>query len=211
MTTSPDSPENQTRRPSTQWGWLVGSVFDDSSGAPISLAEVVISSETNIEYNETTDAKGRYQLSNLPSGRYHIVVVHGGRFAVANDVVVIAGQETNINHRLAINPRHSEDRHATVDSNRGVISGVIIDASDRTPLGGATVEVSGPLLNESVFTIAAGNGSFRFPDLVPGTYLISVYYSLINKGNVEVRRSGIAVKSALETKLTIDIDTQSRR
>ncbi len=43
------------------------------------------------------------------------------------------------------------------------------------------------------------------PSLNPGTYVVSVYYSLINKGHVETKRSGrsgIVVKQALETKLT---------
>ena len=202
-------PSVEETRLSESAGHLSGAVQDDE-GRAISLADVVVSSETGKEWNETSDASGRYQILNLEPGSYQVVVTHSGRFAVANGVSVIQGQTTDLAHRLAASGDSSADQHAALESSAGIISGTILDASSREPLGGATVELSNPEMSEALFTLADENGTFRFPNISPATYVVSVYYSLVNKGNVEIRRSGVVVEKGLETKLTLEIDTEAR-
>ena len=68
------------------------------------------------------------------------------------------------------------------------------DTSTKERVPGAVVTAV-TLAGQTEQTVSDDDGRYRF-DLAPGTYAVSAYYSIGGRGQIEVRRSGIAVAGA---------------
>lgn len=194
-------------------GTLEGVVIDTATDRPVSFAEVSVYVEESGELagETTTDQSGAYKVPNLPPGSYRVIVKFSNLTSEARGVSLFADKPTPLRVELSSDPGGGplETREAT-GASHGSIEGVILDGVRGEPLGGATVEVSSKRLTDPLFTIADEHGRFRIAGLSPDTYLVSVYYSLVDKGNIEVRRSGVVVERGVATKLTLELDTEVR-
>lgn len=75
-----------------------GTVIDNSSNAPISSANVII---TSLSKGAITDSAGNFVLKNIPVGRYDIQVSFiGYEAAILREIVVSSGKETFLNISL---------------------------------------------------------------------------------------------------------------
>jgi uncharacterized protein YfaS (alpha-2-macroglobulin family) len=83
-------------------GAITGAVTDPS-GAVVSDATVTAVSEIGMEYTESSDAEGKYMLSNLPAGIYELKCSRSG-FAASTvlRVLVQAGDTTRVNFTLQV-------------------------------------------------------------------------------------------------------------
>src|SRR5437870_2389498 len=62
--------------------------------------------------------------------------------------------------------------HASAQSDRGSISGTILDSSGAV-VSGAEVTATGAETGSTYKTVATSTGAYRFPDLQVGTYIIT--------------------------------------
>jgi hypothetical protein len=46
---------------------------------------------------------------------------------------------------------------------------------------------------DTLQTVSDDNGRYRFDNVLPGTYVVSAYYSVSGRAQIEVRRAGIVV------------------
>lgn len=191
-------------------GTLHGTVIDIANGEPVAVAEILVSSNGEIVARGTTDGDGNYRLQNVPPGQYRIDVRYGGLTTTAEDVLVVKGGGTPL--RMQLDSRANQataDGHSKTDNPRGTIAGVLRERAAGPGFSGATVEAERD--GKSVLTISGDGGKFRFIGLEPGIYNVSVYYTLVDKGTVEVRRAGVEVTPYRETTIELTVDTDTQR
>ena len=63
-------------------------------------------------------------------------------------------------------------------------------------IAGAVITAIGGPRSDTQQTVSDEHGRYRFLALAPGTYAISAYYTVSGHGQIEVRRSEIAVAGA---------------
>src|SRR6516162_270871 len=175
-----------------------GTVVDAASGAPLSGAQVTITSRSTQDAEGVlTDEEGRFAFENLAAGKYVLSAKRTGyleqlykqhqQFSTA--IITGAGLNT-ANLRFELRPGAS-------------ISGVVTDEAGE-PVRNAQVT----LIQREVFmgrrntfqrggTITNDLGQFRFGHLTPGTYFIAVsatpwYAQRSNKWFSVVRQSSTA-------------------
>jgi hypothetical protein len=119
-----------------------GRVFDGENGQPLPRALVIGDVLNGASWAATTDDEGRYELKDLPAGRYSIVAIKGG-------YVPLAYGQT----RPASFPAWSLD----------ILEGQALDKIDISlPRGGVNLRTSGP----------DQDGRFKVSGLPPGDYQI---------------------------------------
>jgi hypothetical protein len=117
-----------------------------------------------------TDARGHFELTNVPHGRYQVIAVaQSGR---------LSGRAADVTPDAEISIKL-----ATVGSLRGTVRG------PRGPTDLFTVQLSGPTSGGRSFT----DGHFEFPRVDPGDYTIEVRSSDgAGKATVHVSAGGVA-------------------
>jgi hypothetical protein len=172
-------------------GAIVGIVVLRPAGAPIGGVTVTLrGGALDPPRTAVTDDHGWYHFFGVPAGPgYEVEVVHGAEPTVRGDVVVAAGQVTTIDVRV-------RGPDATG------VAGVVRDAATTDPLAGATVMLTGDGTTQT--TISDGHGGYRFDDMPPGTYTVTVYYD-----SQVVERTGIAI-GAGET-ASVDLAVSNER
>jgi hypothetical protein len=198
-------------------GALAGLVLDGAGGEPLGFATVRAWSEQRERGSFTTSSDGRFRIEALPPGSYRVIASYAGRSVTATDVQVGLGRTTEIEVTVPAPARAelTEERPdlavgAGPAGPLGAIEGQVIDASTGDSMPGQVISASSDVLGQPVFAVSDGDGRFRFAALRPGTYALTVYYHLISRGNIEVRRSGITVTagqtSAAEIRVDIEVD-----
>jgi hypothetical protein len=87
-------------------------------------------------------------------------------------------------------------RPSNVTASVSIIEGTVSDTATKQRVAGAVVTaVIGDDPNRTQQTVSDDQGRFRF-ETYPGTYSVSTYYSVSGRGQIEVRRSNIAVAGA---------------
>ena len=74
-------------------------------------------------------------------------------------------------------PAAAQDTSATrvIDSNNGEIRGRVINAAGKTPVGGATVDVTSSVAGDSaIHSFTSADGDFRVQDVRPGRYRVRI-------------------------------------
>ena len=138
-------------------GVITGQTID-STGAPVSNAEVFVDNGV-VQVSGQTDASGFYQIINLPSGSYNVVVSKVG-YATAHrpDVNVISGSTTSgMNFTLMTSFGHISGR--VVDVNGQPIVGAMLLADSNQGTGFAT-------------STTDSNGEYILINLAPMDYFV---------------------------------------
>lgn len=215
-------------------GAIAGVVKDSSSGDPLSFARVAATSwatKETIPGGATTSADGSYRLEALAEGTYLIEVHYADHRVRFFAVPVHAGQTTTLDAAIDAAELKSEASYDYVDMQRnpivaapragpehersatksGGIRGSVRDSASQQLLPGAVVAATTPGLRDAQLAIANDDGTYLLRSLPPGTYTLSVYYHLVERGNIEVRRTGVAVNAGEITVIDLVLDAQVER
>jgi hypothetical protein len=166
-------------------GRIRGRIVQAGTTTPIRRAQITLTGDRNLTRIVTTDGEGRYEISELPDGRFTLTAAKGGyvttqygqhrSFEPGRPVVLAAGQTlTQVDVGL---PRG------------GVIVGRVVDRSGE-PAIGANIAVEryqyGPdgqrRLTRVPLATPVGTddrGAFRAFGLAPGEYIVSATFQLL--------------------------------
>lgn len=206
-------------------GMLAGIIRTSDTGQPVSDAVVVLRRPGQLQpVEERTSGTGAYMIPRLPPGSYQVKVYRDQRTLGDEQVRIEAGKVTGLD--LAVSPRAGDEHAVAVDVAagaplwvfrppdadplRGVIEGTVAEHGGRTRLGGAVVTVadgSGALVDQAV---SDDDGRFRLDGLAPGAYVVSAYYTLLGRGQFEIRRTDVRVGAGEVVVVPLAIETDAR-
>lgn len=219
------------RAPAPTGGTIAGSVHDASSGDALSFADIEItewgSMKDRTVRSASSRADGKFALTGLRKGLY-MVDVHYGEHRVRVFAVPVNRQDTTLLKvtidtgalssdqsyqyvDMAKNPVTTAgpaalEQHGIAAARTGAISGVVTEIASKQRLPGAVVAATTPGVRDAQLAIADDKGDYQLRGLPPGTYTLSVYYHLVESGNIEVRRTGVAVTAGHETVVDLQLD-----
>jgi hypothetical protein len=157
----------------------------------------------------TSSDRGLYDVDHLAPGTYQLVAVFADQPIEVRNIAVRAGELTMVDLVFTLgrpdpitidfgNVRDSKIeryRPKHLASSIAIIEGTVNDSETRQRVAGAVVTAVGTG-SETQQTVSDDHGRYRFEPVVPGVYSVSAYYSVGGRGQIEVRRSGIAVEGA---------------
>lgn len=182
-------------------GAVAGLARDTESGEPLGAADVVLQ-DGPTKGATVTGRDGLFALDPVRPGRYSIVGTYAGQTVTIKNVDVAAGEPTFVDIMFTLgkvdpitidysDPALGEVTH--YHSKRGtVIEGSVVEAGTRARIAGAVVTATSA---ETLQTVSDDNGRYRFDSVTPGTYVVSAYYSVSGRAQIEVRRAGIVVNA----------------
>jgi len=190
-------------------GAIAGVARDHDSGEAVAKADIHIRAEGVLMQarTATSDGKGGYLVDHLAPGRYSLsasfagqpinvdhIDVERGKTAIV-DLTFTLGKPDPItvdfgNAKEGAIDRYHPAHHA---ADTGVIEGTVTDSGSRERVPGAVVTASLGGTPESLEAVADDQGRYRFDSVRPGTYVVSAYYSIAGRGQIEIRRSDIVV------------------
>jgi hypothetical protein len=187
-------------------GAIAGLARDRESGEPVAHADVRVRAEGVLApRTTTTGANGSYELAHLRPGRYSLDAEFAGQPIDIEHIDVHAGGTTVVDVMFTLGKpdrvyvdfgdardgaiAHYRPRH--VAPKVAILEGTVTDAATRAPVAGASVTATAGDLTLQAVTDDLGR--YRFDAVAPGAYTVSAYYSIGGRGQMEVRRSDIAV------------------
>jgi hypothetical protein len=166
----------------TGTGRIQGRVVAADTGAPLRRAQIrIFANEQRVQRTASTDAEGRYQIRDLPAGRYNINVTRNGYVSLQ------FGQQRPFEpgKPLELGDGQIAERIDFALPRGGVISGRITDEVGE-PIAGVSVRAMRhqytpegtrrlmPAMTPGLFNIQTNDlGEFRLYGLMPGSYIIS--------------------------------------
>jgi hypothetical protein len=210
---------------STPEGAITGLARDHDSGDAIAKAAIHIRAQGQIAATVVTTAKdGGFALAHLAPGKYSLSADFAGQQVNVENIVVTRGDPTVVdvmfelgqpdpvtvdfgNAKDSAIDRYHPQHHATT----ALIEGTVNDRASHTRVAGAVVTAIGPGSGPLVPTLQAvsdGQGRYRFDPVPPGVYVVSAYYSVGNRGQIEVRRSDIEVDAAQGVIVPLWVETE---
>ena len=202
-----------TARHNKTVGEIAGLARDHDSGDPLALVEIRLRGHHIDGLHTTSDDHGHYDLGQLSPGSYQLSAQFAGQPLEVANIDVKAGETTYIDLVFTLgrpDPIHvdyGDPKESQIDRYRpphlgatvARIEGTVNDTSTKERVPGAVVTavtMRPDHVPQTEQTVSDDDGRFRFDGLVPGTYAVSAYYSIGGRGQVEVRRSEIAVAGA---------------
>ncbi|HXI31629.1 MAG TPA: carboxypeptidase-like regulatory domain-containing protein, partial [Vicinamibacterales bacterium] len=167
-----------TGTPVTGTAAIRGRVFAADTGRPLRRARIAVSAPELGRDNRTvsTDADGRYEVTNLPAGRYTVSVSRSGYLAMRY------GQRRPLEQGkpLQLLDRQTLDRVDFSLPRMGLISGRVTDEYG-DPIEGVTVHAQRLMFfagHRQFVTTGSDartddDGQFRLLGLAPGSYVVS--------------------------------------
>ena len=200
-------------------GAIAGLAHDRASGESIAMAELRVEGPSTRGLMTTSNAEGFYDFDHLAPGRYTLHGLFAAQPVTINNVEVSAGLATYVDIEFTLgnpepllvdygDPRQGEIRHyASTNGQR--IDGTVTDSATRERIAGAVVTATSSA-TDTLQTVTDDQGRYRFADVQPGTYVVSAYYSIGGRGQIEVRRSDITIdpKTAVFVPLWVELAKQ---
>lgn len=204
----PADPLRHSRTTKTT-GAIVGLARDHDSGDPIALAEIRLSGKRVDHVRTTSNDGGQYLLERLPPGNYVLRAEFAGQPLEVYDIEVKAGDTTHVDLVFTLgrpdpiqviygDPKQSQiDRYRPphLGEQAAIIEGTVNDLQTHERVTGAVVTCV-TTDQRTEMTVSDDDGRYKFENVSPGTYAVSAYYSVSGRGQIEVRRSDIAVAGA---------------
>lgn len=196
------------QRPVPREGAVAGLARDHDSGDPVAHAALRLRAQGDVRgRSATSSAQGAFAFEHLPPGRYSLSASFAGQPVNVDNIDVAAGKTAVVDVTFTLgkpdpitvdfgDPKEGEiDRyrpaHHAADS--GVIEGTVTDSGSRERVPGAVVTASRGRDTNALQAVTDDQGRYRFDPVSPGTYEVSAYYSITGRGQMEIRRSDIAV------------------
>jgi hypothetical protein len=223
-------------RPVAPAGVLAGIIRAADTGAPIAGATLVLQRPGALALaGGRTGDDGAYAIDRLAPGAYGVRVFRDGRLLAAQAITVAPGGLTGLD--LAIAPPASATRDGAADRASepaaslgtgvdvagagplwryrpiggdpgfGAIEGTVCEEGGRTRLGGTVITIAdraGALVADAV---TDDDGRYRVEPVPPGAYVVSAYYTLVGRGQVEIRRSDVVVDGGDVVVVPLAIET----
>jgi len=193
-------------------GTLAGLARDHDSGDPVALAEIRIRGKTVDGVRTTSNDRGHYEFGHLQPGRYQLSAQFAGQPVEVTNIEVHANETTYVDlvftlgHPDLIHVDYGDAKQSQIDrynppslgASVAMIEGTVNDVSTKERVPGAVVTAVTHANNreQTEQTVSDDDGRYRFESLSPGIYAVSAYYSISGRGQIEVRRSEIAVAGA---------------
>ena len=145
-----------------QNGNIEGTVYQRSTGKPLMGADVHI---TETEQTQKTDENGNFRFTGVPIGTYILSVSHPNYKTPEKITIEISAGRT-IQGKIYLGPAFQLEKSTAT----GDIEGVVHHRDTGALLAGAEVYIQETEQRQET----ARDGKFRFTDMSPGTYTISV-------------------------------------
>jgi hypothetical protein len=195
--------------PDAPTGTIAGSVRDVGNGETVAFAAIEAVAADGKRAVDTSGAAGEFNLT-LPPGRYRLRASFGDLRAELPDVMVIEGRATRIHIDLDSRPALAGPRGdgAIAAESTGEIAGRITEGvgAAATPFAGAVISAMAPGVSSSPMAISDQRGRYRLRGLRPGRYDVTVYYQLVDRGAIELRRTDIEVRAGRATHVDLELD-----
>jgi hypothetical protein len=187
-------------------GAIAGVARDHDSGDPVAKAQIRLRAEGEMRARGvTSNAQGAFELDHLPPGRYTLSASFAGQPVEVDHIDVARGKTAVVDVTFTLgrpdpitvdfgNPKEGAiDRyHATHHAaDSGIIEGTVSDSGSRERVPGAVVTATQG--TNTLQAVTDDQGRYRIDPVAPGTYVVSAYYSIAGRGQIEIRRSDIAV------------------
>jgi hypothetical protein len=187
-------------------GGIHGVARDQDTGTPIAHAAIHLRAAGQLAATSTTSgANGSFTFLHLAPGVYSINAEFAGQPVDIEGIEVNAGATVPIDLTFTLgrpDPIHldfgdpksgaiARYRPPGLASTKATIEGTVRDAATRGGVVGAVVTVVGS--SGTLPTVTDDDGRYRLTSVEPGTYVVSAYYSISGRGQIEVRRSDIHV------------------
>jgi len=203
-------------------GGIDGVVLDAQTGTAVSFVSVIAkAADSKRTYSHTTDGTGHFTLKALPPGTYQVMATYGSHTTRHINVPVKRTGSTHIHMRIDMRVKEAKvvpykhtpavpppPQRVISKSSRGLIEGLVRNAKTKELLPGTVVGASSSVLPEPRLAVVDAKGRYRLPGLPPGTYVLSIYYTVVDRGNVEVRRGGVEVNKGKATIIDLMLDTE---
>ncbi len=178
-------------------GVITGLARDLKTWHTIQMAEVTVAGQTT-----KTDVYGMYEVGKLAPGRHTLVARFADQPVTIRNIDVTAGQATYVDipftlgDSTPINADYGDARDGEIvrfPAKAPRIEGVVADASTRARVAGAVVSASRGEEYDTLQAVTDDHGRYRFDNVIAGTYAVSAYYSIGDRGQIEIRRSDLTV------------------
>ena len=202
-------------------GALTGLARDGDTADPLGAADIRIEPPNAAKPSGVSGRDGMYTIDHVKPGVYTVIGSYAGQTITTKNVRVDAGEASYVDvsftpsrpdpHLLDYaDPKLSEITKYRTRDNRTLIEGTVSDSGTRARIAGAVVTAFGPTgapTDETLQTVSGDDGRFKFPDLTPGVYVVSAYYSVGDRAQIEVRRSDIHVEVGDDINVPLFIET----
>jgi hypothetical protein len=201
-------------------GAITGLARDGDSAEPLGAAEVHVKRPNAPDLVGVSGRDGMYTIDPVVPGRYTVVGTYARQAVTITNVVVDAGEASYVDIQFTpgrpepytidyTDPEVSEIRTFKTKDNRTLIVGSVADSGSRIRIPGAVVTAYGPAgqYADTLQTVTGDDGRYKFEPLPPGVYVVSAYYSVGGRGQIEVRRSDIKVETGNEVDVPLFIET----
>jgi hypothetical protein len=171
-----------------------------------------------------TTLDGVYDFDELAPGTYTVMAYFAGDAVEVGNIGVIAGRvvpvdvgfELGRTEPLVVDYGNAQDgaieryRLHAAAGDIGAIEGTVTDATTRERVAGAVVTALAPGVVDVQQAVTDAHGRFRFPDLAPGVYAVSAYYTIAARGRIEVLRNNVDVQAgeAVVVPLWVELEGQ---
>ena len=196
------------QHPAPKEGAIAGVARDHDSGEPVAHAELRVRAQGEMRARSaSSSAQGGFSFDHLPPGRYSLSASFAGQPISVDNIDVGAGKTAVVDVVFTLgkpdpitvdfgNPKEGEiDRYhpARHAATTGLIEGTVSDSGTHERVAGAVVTASRDANTGALQAVTDDQGRYRFDGVDPGTYVVSAYYSIGGRGQIEVRRSDIPV------------------
>ena len=155
----------------------------------------------------TTAPDGLYAIDRVKPGRYDLRATFAGQPITVRNIDVRAGEATFVDLNFTLgdpvpilvdfgDPTQGAITTYKPKRSNTLIEGAVSELTTHDRLIGAVITAVGGPRGETLQTVTDNQGRYRFDPVEPGTYVVSAYYNIGGRGQIEVRRSGIEVESA---------------
>ena len=148
-----------------QTGDIQGTVYQRSTGKPLTGANVRI---TETEQTQKTDENGNFRFTGIPIGTYILSVSHPS-YKTSEKITIEISAGRTIQGKIYLGPAFQLEKSTAT----GDIEGTVYDRGTGALLAGAEVYIV-EIENRQE---TKRDGNFRFTDIAPGTYTISIKHS----------------------------------
>ncbi len=206
----------------TTTGAIAGLCRDRSTGTPVASATLSLARDGALTSTQVASGiDGDYRLERLPPGRYDLAATYAGQIVRIDHIDVAVGATIEVDveftlgepghHRTSFGDAREGDlrtyRPPGADPTTGGLEGTLTDAATRERAIGSVVTAVGP---DGAITqvVTDDHGRFVMPRLAPGPYGVSAYYTVANRGTIEVKRLAVPVRAGETVVVPLFVELQ---
>lgn len=202
-------------------GMIAGLVRDAESGQAVADAIVVVRRAGSIApERHVTNEDGAFMIADLVPGTYDVAAYVGKVRIGERPAVVRPNEILGLDFTFTRGGPPTPDLNAPgapelwryrppgADAAAGTVEGTVADIRG-TRLPGAVVSITRTGTIDTVQTTTDDQGRFSVEGLAPGHYDVIAYYSVVRRGQLELRRNRVAVAGGEVVVVPLWLETQA--